>query len=176
MALIALYGFLVLVAAVLKAFTQRGAAEAKHSSIIGARTWLSEVNDAALNILFNALYLVYFAVVKTAYQVLHCGANEAGVRVLVADPSVRCDGSDAGYNIIYPWSVVALAGYGLGIPVLFAGVLYKYGRLIRLDQILRERNEGNTVYTNPQARARAHRTGARTGAIVPTNRAGAPGV
>jgi hypothetical protein len=77
-----------------------------------------------------------------------------GVSTMVAEPSVRCGGGDGVHAMIKPWAAASLFVYGLGIPVGFGVILYRYRREIKADQELRARGEGNVPANNPNIRVR----------------------
>jgi hypothetical protein len=55
---------------------------------------------------------------------------------------------------IVPWAKACLVVYGLGIPLAFACLLYRYRKAIQADQELRSKGEGDIVANNPNIRVR----------------------
>ncbi len=68
------------------------------------------------------------------------------------------------HSKIVPWAKVCLAVYGIGIPAIFAGLLYYNRAAIRADQALRARGEGDIAANNPHIRVR-HRYVYPVGAV-----------
>ena len=92
-------------------------------------------------------------VIRTALAPLNC-VSRNGVSTMQAEPSVRCDLPGGAHDTILPWSKVALAVYGLGIPVMFAVILFMNHKAIKADQELRARGEGDIPANNPNIRVR----------------------
>lgn len=50
---------------------------------------------------------------------------------MVAEPSVSCSDPHGMHAQIVPWAIAALVLYGVGIPLAFGIVLFKYRKEIR---------------------------------------------
>jgi hypothetical protein len=98
---------------------------------------------------FTAMYFMYLQVVKNALTIVDCTTNDAGVRILDAAPSIECSTSDPQYRRLLPWGVVCMVVYGVGIPALFAYILYKNRVSIKGDQSLRAVGLGFSEASNP---------------------------
>lgn len=77
-----------------------------------------------------------------------------GVSVLNAEPSIKCTVEDPRYRRMRAVGGLCIVLYGLGLPVLFAFLLWRYRREITADQRLRAKAEGETSLTNPQIHIR----------------------
>ena len=71
-----------------------------------------------------------------------------------AEPAVRCDLPGGAHALIYPWAKAELVVYCLGIPCMFATILFIHLKAIRADQELRARGEGDIPANNPNIRVR----------------------
>ena len=91
--------------------------------------------------------------IRTALAPFNC-VSRNGISTMEAEPAVRCDLPGGPHAMIYPWAKVALAVYGLGIPCMFATILFIHRKAIRADQELRARGEGDIPANNPNIRVR----------------------
>ncbi len=103
---------------------------------------------------FTALYFLYVQEVKNSIALFDCTTNAAGDSILDVEQSVRCRMSDPVYGQLFPWALATFVVYGVGIPLLFAGILYKFRVEIRGDQSLRAIGLGYSAASNPYFRAR----------------------
>ena len=89
---------------------------------------------------------LYITLTGKAFEALAC-KQVASRPVLTVDPAVSCESPE--YLQMRSWALVGLVAYGLGIPALFATIIYMYGARMQLDQALRIRNLSGSRDTNP---------------------------
>ena len=92
-------------------------------------------------------------IVRSSFVPFACTARN-GVSVLNAEPSIKCTVEDPRYRRMRAVGGLCIVLYGLGLPVLFAFLLWRYRREITADQQLRAKAEGETSLTNPQIHIR----------------------
>ena len=85
---------------------------------------------------------------RTALIPFAC-VNKNGLSVLVEEPSIVCSLANADYRRMHSVAVALLLCFGMGLPLLFVGVLWRYRFEMFYDQLLRVRNEGESALTNP---------------------------
>jgi hypothetical protein len=78
---------------------------------------------------FLFLTVIYTFVVSKATEFFCCIKEADGTYTLIAAPSYTC--YDAQWNRYLPLAVLCTIIYGLGIPALFAALLYHYRRKMR---------------------------------------------
>ncbi|KAA0148714.1 hypothetical protein FNF29_06496 [Cafeteria roenbergensis] len=111
--------------------------------------------DAGLGLALTLLYFAYLTATRNALQPLDCTDVEAAAgtgrqRVMQLEPSVVCDvNSDKTYARVLPWAVITSLVYGMGIPALFAIMLFSSRSSIIADQKLLAVGEGHSRATNP---------------------------
>ncbi len=105
--------------------------------------------DMLLGVMFTGMFYVYFIVVKTALGIFDCNDNGTGVSVLDGNPNVVCERDKSPYGTVYPYGILGLSVYGIGVPLAFGVVLFKYRAAIRSDQQLKVKGEGMTLASNP---------------------------
>ncbi len=82
-----------------------------------------------------------------------CTTNN-GVSVMNAEPSIKCMDSDPTFVRMRKVGSTALVVYGMGVPVVFSYILWRYRKEITADQVLRAKGEGETSLTNPNIQIR----------------------
>ncbi|KAA0148493.1 hypothetical protein FNF28_07451 [Cafeteria roenbergensis] len=111
--------------------------------------------DSGLGLALTLLYFAYLTATRNALQPMDCTVVEAAdgsgsQKVMKLEPSVVCDvSSDKTYAQVLPWAVITLLLYGLGIPLLFAVMLFTSRKAIVADQKLLAVGEGHVRATNP---------------------------
>ena len=83
-----------------------------------------------------------------------CKTTADGTSTLTADPSIGCTSADSDWVTLVPWSIASLCLYGVGIPGLIAGILFRYRKLIVEDQLLKEVGKGDSPKENPNLHVR----------------------
>ncbi len=91
--------------------------------------------------------------VRSSFVPFACTTRN-GVSVLNAEPSIKCNIADPRYRRMRAVGGLCTVLYGLGIPALFAFLLWRYRKEITADQRLRAKAEGETSLTNPQIHIR----------------------
>ena len=89
-------------------------------------------SDAALRIIRHKhvsmvlliTFLVYSSVSSTVFQMFACEDLEDGKNYLRADYRIECD--SAKHKVLQIYSVIMIMLYPVGIPCLYAGLLFKY--------------------------------------------------
>jgi hypothetical protein len=71
-----------------------------------------------------------------------------------AEPSIQCDIPDGPHARMKAVAGLMMVLFGIGVPAMFASVLYYHRRSIVADQLLRQSGEGDTALTNPDIRVR----------------------
>lgn len=93
--------------------------------------------------------------VRTALVPFICTTGVDGLTVLTAEPSIVCDAATSTvYGRMRAIGTTSLLLYGVGLPLTFLGILYRYRYEMFMDQLLRIRNEGETGLTNPHIHIR----------------------
>lgn len=93
-----------------------------------------------------SLQFQYVFLCAKALEGLQCEDRGAGESLLV-DPTILCT-TDA-YQRMAGFAVLAIVGYGLGIPLLYGIILFKFRYQVMVDQALRIRGLGEDRDTNP---------------------------
>lgn len=91
--------------------------------------------DSLYGLCFACFYYLYLQVVKNAMEPLDCLQLADGRSVMQADPAIECVSSNSTYVLLKLWAIVCLAGYGIGIPIMFVIVLFVYRKEIKVDQV-----------------------------------------
>lgn len=100
-----------------------------------------------LGIFLVSLNYLYLLLTRKAFEVFHCVDNGNGRQFLLADPSVFCDTDE--YADLHNWAIVAVLSYGLGIPLVYAIILFKNASAIKVDQGLRLKGFSGSRASNP---------------------------
>lgn len=112
--------------------------------------------DSLLGFIFSGFFYVYFIVVKTALGIFDCVTDKTTHEsTLDGNPNVACSRATQPYGRVYPFGIAGMVVYGIGIPVVFGIVFFKYRREIQADQVcgvLREWLEGSAI-CRPACRA-----------------------
>ncbi len=90
--------------------------------------------DTLLGVIFSGFFYVYFIVVKTALGIFDCVDTKGG-SVLDGNPNVACSRSENPYGTVYPFGIAGMVVYGIGIPLVFGFVFFKYRHQIQADQV-----------------------------------------
>ena len=91
--------------------------------------------DSLLGVIFSGFFYVYFIVVKTALGIFDCISTTGGESVLESNPNVVCSTKAQPYGKVYPFGIAGMVVYGIGIPLIFGFVFFKYRAAIRADQV-----------------------------------------
>jgi len=101
--------------------------------------------DAGFGFIILAWLFLYILVVGKGFEIQQCRETGEGP-VLRVDPQIEC-GDDTHSAFVFVANILLLI-YGLGIPVLFGVLLWRYGPAIQYDQALRERGMAGSRDTN----------------------------
>jgi hypothetical protein len=93
-------------------------------------------------------------IIRSSFIPFACTTTSKGVSVLSAEPSIKCSSSDATFVRMRALGGLCVALYGIGLPALFAVLLYRHRAAIVEDQVLRAKGEGETALTNPNITTR----------------------
>jgi hypothetical protein len=95
----------------------------------------------------TVFFYLFFVLLRGGVEVFDCTPPDArGRAVLQAEPSVTC-WTDAHYALI-PWGAASLVAYGLGVPGVFAWMLWRHRAAMERDVSMWAMGEGNTEETN----------------------------
>ena len=73
---------------------------------------------------------------------------------MTAEPSILCTPSNQTFVRMRAIASLSLSLYGVGLPLAFAYLLWRYRDAITADQLLRMKGEGETSLTNPNIAVR----------------------
>ena len=93
--------------------------------------------------------MFYFTVVRSMLSVWVCSTKDNGASALVAEPSLSCDAVPPTLVTLRQWSIASAVLYTVGIPAVFAVILFRYRVEIREDQKLLAAGTGASPATNP---------------------------
>lgn len=117
------------------------------SEVLLSSSAADSVNDAAIGVIFTALYYLFLVLVNSALEVFDCNVNTNGKITMDAEPSIEC--GVGVHATLRPFAIASLFVYGLGIPVLFGTFVWAHRNRIQFDQTLRARGEGDNPHSNP---------------------------
>jgi hypothetical protein len=109
--------------------------------------------NAMIGGLILTFQYMYVYCTTTAFEVFSCETKEDGSSTMYFEPKIRC--GEGVHKWLVPLAVLFGGLYGLGIPVVFATIVYRNRQLIKGDQVLRvlglgrfrdENNADNNVY------------------------------
>ena len=103
--------------------------------------------DLAVGSQFTILYYLYFAVARGGLEIFDCSTDKSGRLHLDAEPTITCWGP--AHAQLVPYAVAALLLYGVGIPLTFAGVLWRHRAAMTRDVALLALGRGDNANTNP---------------------------
>jgi hypothetical protein len=93
-------------------------------------------------------------VIRSSLTPFDCTTTVDGTSSLFADPSIRCGVTVGPHARMRAAGGAMLALFTVGVPVLFAVLLFHNRAAIVADQRLRQRGEGDSIMTNPHIRVR----------------------
>lgn len=99
------------------------------------------------------LFLVYPSVCSKTFSALQCESFEDGSAYLIADLSIDCHAPWRGFWVTY--ACVMIAVYALGVPALFASVLWWHRDAINPSHPIRGITKDDPRYPRLAVAARA---------------------
>jgi hypothetical protein len=92
------------------------------------------------------LNFLYISLTGKAFEALAC-KSVGFVPVLVVDATVVC--TSASYLVMRRWAYIAIVGYGVGVPLIYAVIIFRFSGKMKVDQALRIRGLSGSRATNP---------------------------
>jgi hypothetical protein len=93
---------------------------------------------------------IYIYCTKTAFEVFACETKEDGRSYLYFEPEIECWKSGGEHVVLWPFALLFVSFYGIGIPVIFTIIVIRNRKVIKRDQVLRVLGTGSTRAENPE--------------------------